>query len=76
MEEKLRFREKSELVFARGIHRCNFKHPLLLDTVTSKAGLANRIKGGGRERKKLEEEEKRHRRNGLPAQSRPGQRVL
>ena len=73
MEEKLRFREKSELVFARGIHRCNFKHPLLLDTVTSKAGLANRKAGG---RKKLEEEEKRHRRNGLPAQSRPGQRVL
>ena len=74
MEEKLKFKENSELGFARGIHRCNFKHPLLLDTVTSKAGLANRKRGGGR--KKLEEEEKRHRRNGLPAQSRPGQRVL
>ena len=52
MEEKLRFREKSELVFARGIHRCNFKHPLLLDTVTSKAGLANRKRGGGRSYRK------------------------
>ena len=72
MEEKL-FRENKELVFARGIHRCNFKHSLLLDTVTSKAGLANRKAGG---RKKLEEEEKRHRRNGLPAQSRPGLKVL
>ena len=36
-------------MFARGIHRCNFKHPLLLDTVTSKAGLANRKRGGGGE---------------------------
>ena len=53
MEEKLRFRENSELVFARGIHRCNFKHPLLLDTVTSKAGLANRKRGaGGRSKRK------------------------
>ena len=52
MEEKL-FRENKELVFARGIHRCNFKHSLLLDTVTSKARLANRKKGG-------------HKRIGLP----------